>query len=84
MKRNHRRAAAAMSDVAQNRVWHQLTSVARHGDAFVTYCISVDLTLSRIMHVVYSTKTRSHPEMVGDMSRVTVNFDLSKIPFVCF
>jgi len=23
---------------------------------------------------------RSHPEMVGDMSRVTLNFDLSKIP----
>ena len=28
--------------------------------------------------------TRSHPEMVGDMSRVTLNFDLSKIPFVYF
>jgi len=27
-------------------------------------------------------KTRSHPEMVGDMSRVTLNYDLSKIPFV--
>jgi len=26
--------------------------------------------------------TRSHPEMVGDMLRVTLNFDLSKIPFV--
>jgi len=24
----------------------------------------------------------SHPEMVGNMSRVTLNFDLSKIPFV--
>jgi len=23
--------------------------------------------------------TRSHPEMVGDMSRVTLNFDLQKI-----
>jgi len=29
-------------------------------------------------------KTRSHLEMVGDMSRVTLNFDLSKIPFVRF
>jgi len=29
-------------------------------------------------------QTRSHPEMVGDMSRVTLNFDLSKIPFVRF
>jgi len=29
-------------------------------------------------------KTRSHPEMVGDMSRVTLNFDLTKIPFVHF
>jgi len=27
-------------------------------------------------------KTRSHLEMVGDMLRVTLNFDLSKIPFV--
>jgi len=26
----------------------------------------------------------SHPEMVGDMSRVTLNFDLSKIPFMHF
>jgi len=26
-------------------------------------------------------KTRSHPQMVGDMSRVTLNFDLSK--FLC-
>ena len=31
-----------------------------------------------------SPQTRSHPEMVGDMSRVTLNFDLSKIPFVHF
>jgi len=29
-------------------------------------------------------RTGSHPEMVGDMSRVTLNFDLSKIPFVHF
>jgi len=29
-------------------------------------------------------KTRSHPEMVGDMSHVTLNSDLSKIPFVHF
>jgi len=28
--------------------------------------------------------TRSHPKMVGDMSRVTLNFDLSTIPFVHF
>jgi len=26
-------------------------------------------------------QTRSHPEMVSDMSRVTLNFDLSEIPF---
>jgi len=31
-----------------------------------------------------TVKTRTHPEMVGDMSRVTLNFDLSKIPFVRF
>jgi len=29
-------------------------------------------------------ETRSHPEMVGDMSHVTLNFELSKIPSVCF
>ena len=29
-------------------------------------------------------KTRSHREMVRDTSRVTLNFDLSKIPFVHF
>jgi len=28
--------------------------------------------------------TRSHPEMVGDMSHVSLNFDQSKIPFVHF
>jgi len=28
--------------------------------------------------------TRSNPEMVRDMSRVTLNFDLSEIPFVHF
>jgi len=28
--------------------------------------------------------TRSRPEMVGDMSRETLNLDLSKIPFVHF
>jgi len=29
-------------------------------------------------------RTGSHPEMVDDMSRVTLNFDQSKIPFVHF
>ena len=33
---------------------------------------------------IAQTSTRSHPEMVGDMSLVTLNFDLSKIPFVRF
>jgi len=31
-----------------------------------------------------STETRSHSEMVGNMSCVTLNFDLWKIPFVHF
>jgi len=31
---------------------------------------------------IQMTITRSHPELVGDMLRVTLNFDLSKIPFV--
>jgi len=44
-----------------------------------------------VIRIIYDTEinyvryqTRSHPEMVGDMSRVTLNFDLSKIPFVDF
>jgi len=40
------------------------------------------LQLNDIISVVQ--QIRSHPEMVGDMSRVTLNFDLSKIPFVRF
>jgi len=28
--------------------------------------------------------TKSHPEMVGDISRVTLNFDLSKNSFCAF
>jgi len=37
-----------------------------------------------VITVITSASTRSHPEMVDDMSRVTLNFDLSKIPFVHF
>jgi len=37
-----------------------------------------------IVSVIKAMTARSHPEMVGDMSRVTLNFDLSKIPFVRF
>ena len=36
-------------------------------------------------YYLYNSNTRSHPvEMVGDMSRLSLNFDLSKIPFVHF
>jgi len=37
----------------------------------------------RVVKSVVKNKL-SHPEMVGDMSRVTLNFDLSNIPFVHF
>jgi len=37
------------------------------------------ISVNRVTEAVW---TRSHPEMVGDMSCVTLNFDLSKIPFV--
>jgi len=36
------------------------------------------------MTIFTTVSTRSHPEMVGNMSRVALNFDLSKIPFVHF
>ena len=39
---------------------------------------------TRAMDAAVLRATRSHPEMVGDMSRVTLNFDLSKIPLVRF
>jgi len=29
-------------------------------------------------------KTKSHPETISDMSRVTLSYDLSKISFVHF
>ena len=46
---------------------------------------SLPLTTPPTDHQTVSYRlTRSHPEMVGDMSRVTLNFDLSKIPFVHF
>jgi len=38
--------------------------------------------LIRITCEIFTNLTRSHPEMVGDMSHVTLNSDLSKIPFV--
>jgi len=40
--------------------------------------------MQHIENLIQQYKTRIHPEMVGDMSRVTLNFDLSKIPFVHF
>jgi len=36
------------------------------------------------LELLYLVLTRSHPKMVGDMLHVTLNFDLSKIPFVHF
>ena len=45
---------------------------------------SLLFTLRRRSSRVLKGRTRSHPEIVGDMSRVTLNFDLSKIPFVHF
>jgi len=38
------------------------------------------LSITVAMHM----GTRSHPEMVGDMSRVTLHVHLSIIPFVHF
>ena len=48
------------------------------------YALSSDLPERFLMNGAYTSQstTRSHPEMVGDMSCVTLNSDLSKIPFV--
>jgi len=37
-----------------------------------------------LRNLVVDEETRSHPEMIGDMLRVTLNFDLLKIPFEHF
>jgi len=51
----------------------------------VAWAVLSTFTKMHVPGVVEITiKTGSHPEMVGDMSRVTLNFDLSKIPFVHF
>jgi len=46
--------------------------------------LSRRLTSGQTLRALQEKETRSHPEMVGDMSRVTLDFDLSKIPFVHF
>ena len=54
----------------------QRVRVTRRGSRAVLRKVSSDLR--------ENNQTRSHPEMVGDMSRVTLNSDLSKIFFVRF
>ena len=50
---------------------------------FLVHLSSTDTALFlKAVGRLRTTSTRSHPEMVGDMSRVTSNFDLSKISFV--
>ena len=55
---------------------------------FWKYCLCYIINICKLP-MLYSfaegnNATRSHPVMVGDMSRVTLNFGLSKIPFVHF
>ena len=47
-------------------------------------CQPNSYTHDRQYRLQTTQQTRSHPEMVGDMSRVTLNYDVSKIPFVRF
>jgi len=63
------------SDSSDGRTLWYLSEGTSKGTPVTICSISFDLLLRQ---------TRSHPEMVGDMSRVTLNFDLSKIPFVHF
>ena len=46
-------------------------------------CTLKNLSINHLFAWI-KNRNRSHPEMVRDMSRVTLNFDLSKIPFVHF
>ena len=54
----------------------------------VDFCAQLTCSMERFVTsataVCQFQNYRSRPEMVGDMSRVTLNFDLSKIPFVRF
>ena len=64
--------------VANCRTNHEETAAHRQlFEGLLCVCLFVAGSL-------FDQLTRSHPEMVGDMSRVTLNFDLSKIPFVLF
>ena len=79
--------------------WKDSIHGARHADRHnnsEVYCPA--LTMSQVENPLaphYATvdeslvshvacPTRSHPQMVGNMSRVTLNFDLSKTSFVLF
>jgi len=45
-------------------------------------CMGME-TANSLLPWGWQQQTRSNPEMVGDMSCVTLNFDLSKIPLLC-
>jgi len=52
--------------------------------AFKSYYPDTHIQFTDRAPLQWAVTTRSHPEMVGDMSHVTLNFDLSKTPFVHF
>ena len=82
------------------RCWHQKADIFNLFWARKWECCTSSVFLPRTVSLMFRNawkmqfneqifermlyQTRSHPEMVGDMSCVTLNFDLSKIPFVHF
>ena len=53
-----------------------------HSAAAAEMCGMLDILQKQAIY--NNKKTRSHPDMVGDTLHVTLNFDLSIIPFVHF
>jgi len=70
-----------LSDIIE-RVSLSITPAVHVSHPHITNYYVIEHQIHSLIGLYYTT--RSHPEMVGDMSRVTLNFDLSKIPFEHF
>jgi len=55
-----------------------------HNYSIYKITIAAKTFISMWIIVPKKIKTKSHPEMVGNMSNVTLNYGLSKISFVHF
>jgi len=82
-RRLHPESLAATSAARTRTRTAAAAAAAAAGQVNGRHALVCDVSRSVCTRSV-AVATRSHPEVVGDMSRVTLNFDLSKIPFVRF